>query len=107
MLLAAPIAFACDYPQRASVPNGNSATKDEMIAGQKAVKAYMAAMDEYLACIASEEEVAKAQIEDPSEEELQQRQLMLNKRHNAAVEEMEIVAANYNNAVRAYKAKAE
>ena len=107
LLFAAPAAFACDYPQRANVPNGQTATKDEMIAGQQSVKAYMAAIEEYLACIATDEETAIARLEDPSEEVLQQREQMLGKRHNAAVEEMEIVAAEFNNAVRAYKANAE
>jgi hypothetical protein len=107
LLFTAPAAFACDYPQRASFPDGQTATKDEMIAGQQSVKAYMAAMEEYLACIAADEETAIAQLEDPSKEVLQQRDQMLGKRHNAAVEEMEIVAAEFNNEVRAYKAKTE
>lgn len=107
LLLVAPAAFACDYPQRASVPDGQTASKDQMIEGQKSVKTYMAAMEAYLACLAADEEIAVAQLDDPSEEVLQQRQAMLGKRHNAAVEEMEIVAAEFNNEVRAYKAKAE
>ena len=107
LLFSAPAAFACDYPQRADVPDGQTATKDEMIAGQQSVKSYMAAMEEYLACIAADEETAIAQLENPGEEVLQQREQMLGKRHNAAVEEMEIVAAEFNNEVRAYKAKSE
>jgi len=100
-------AFACDYPMRADIPVGQSASKEEMIAGQKSVKAYMAAMDEYLACIESAENDAMAKLEDPSEEVLMQRHDMLAKKHNAAVEEMELVAAEFNNEVRSYKAKAE
>lgn len=107
LLFSTSAAFACDYPQRASFPDGQTATKDEMIAGQQSVKAYMAAMEEYLACIAADEEAAIAQMEDPAEGVLQQREQMLGKRHNAAVEEMEIVAAEFNNEVREYKAKAE
>ena len=107
LLFAAPAVFACDYPQRTDVPDGQTATKDEMIAGQQSVKAYMAAMEEYLACIAADEKAALGQLDDPSEEVLRQREQMLGKRHNAAVEEMEIVAAEFNNAVRAYKANAE
>ena len=34
MIFAAQGALACDYPQRIDVPNGATATKDEMIAGQ-------------------------------------------------------------------------
>ncbi len=56
---------------------------------------------------AADEKAALGQLDDPSEEVLQQREQMLGKRHNAAVEEMEIVAAEFNNAVRAYKANAE
>ena len=56
---------------------------------------------------ATDEEIAIAQLEDPGKEVLQQREQMLSKRHNAAVEEMEIVAAEFNNEVRAYKAQAE
>lgn len=107
LLLVAPATFACDYPQRASLPNGETATQEEMIAGQSSVKAYMAAMDEYLVCIAADEEMAVAQLDSPGDDELQQRDLMLSKRHNAAVEEMEIVAAEFNTQVRAYKAKAD
>ena len=107
LVFAAPAVCACDYPQRADVPDGQTATKGDMMAGQQSVKAYMAAMEEYLACIAADEEVATAQLEDPSEELLRQREQMLGKRHNAAVEEMEIVAAEFNVEVRAYKAQAE
>ena len=56
MLFAAPSALACDYPQRASVPDGATATKEEMISGQRDVKSYMAAMEAYLSCIESAEE---------------------------------------------------
>ena len=38
MIFAAQGALACDYPQRVDVPNGATATKDDMIAGQKGVK---------------------------------------------------------------------
>ncbi|MDH3546523.1 MAG: hypothetical protein OEN22_05460 [Gammaproteobacteria bacterium] len=103
----APLAFACDYPQRAQVPDGDSATKDEMIEGQKSVKAYMAAMEDYLACIEAEEKDAVAELEEAEPEELEQRQEMMTKKYNAAVEEMEIVAAQFNEQVRAYKGRSE
>ncbi len=107
LLLATSLAFACDYPQRAKVPDGNTATKEEMIEGQKAVKAYMAAMEDYLACIEAEEKADVAEMEEPEPELLAQRADMLNKKYNAAVEEMEIVAAQFNEEVRAYKGRAE
>lgn len=107
LLATSPAVFACDYPERADIVSGTTASKEEMIETQKAVKAYMAAMEEYLACIATEEEEAVAELEDPDEETLQQRQMLLAKKHNAAVEEMELVAAEFNEQVRLYKGREE
>lgn len=106
LLLAAPIAFACDYPDRANIIDGAAATKDEMIASQKSVKAYMAAMDEYLTCIEAEEKEAVVYLVSPEPGELERREDMLAKKYNAAIEEMEIVAAEFNEQVRAYKEQA-
>lgn len=103
----APVALGCDYPQRATIPNGVTATKEEMLAGQRAIKAYMAAMDEYLRCIDAEEKETQAAMSDISEEDRTVRSAALAKKHNAAVEEMELVAARFNEAVRAYKAQSE
>ena len=107
LALSTPLALACDYPQRVKVPNGATATKDEMITGQRAVKEYMASMDEYLACIDKEEKDTLATMPEISDEERMVRAEALVKKHNAAVEEMELVAARFNEEVRAYKAKAE
>lgn len=102
---AAPFAFACDYPQRADVPNGATATKDEMLAGQTAVKDYMTAMETYLACIEKEEQDTLATMPDITEDERASRDAALTKKYNAAVQEMELVAAQFNEEVRAYKAQ--
>ena len=103
MLLAAPVALACDYPQRAGVPDGATATKEEMINGQRDVKSYMAAMEEYLSCIESAEQETVAGKGDLDEDARQQRIAMFNKKYNAAVDEMNLVAAEFNIQVRAYK----
>lgn len=100
-------ALACDYPARAKIVNGTTATKDEMIASQKSVKAYLAAMDEYLACIDEEEKAARAELVEPDAQTILERQELLAKKHNAAVEEMEIVAAEFNEQVRAYKERSD
>ena len=107
LMFSTPLALACDYPQRVKIPNGATATKDEMIAGQRAVKDYMASMDEYLACIEKEEKDTLATLPELTDEEREVRASTLVKRHNAAVEEMELVAARFNEEVRAYKAKSE
>ena len=96
---------ACDYPSRVEVPDGATATKDQMISGQKAVKQYMADMESYLACL--EEQNAAAAVEGEDAEVTAQRSDLHVKRHNAAVEEMELLAARFNEQVRSYKARAE
>ena len=103
-----PVALACDYPERVSIPNGNSATKDEMVTGQKGVKKYMADMQEYIACIEEEEEEDeqnRAGIEEPDLIVEAQRDEILVKKHNAAIDDMEKVAARFNEEVRAYKTR--
>ncbi len=103
ILLLAQSALACDYPKRVDMPNGATAGKEAMIAGQKDVKAYMAAMDEYLSCIESEEAAAVLSLGDIDEDSTRQREEMFNKKYNAAVEQMNLVAEEFNVQVRAYK----
>lgn len=99
---ATSAAFACDYPARAELPNGATASKEEMLAGQRSVKDFMAAMEAYLSCIDTEEKDAVAALEI-SDEEKASREANFTKRYNAAVEEMELVAAKFNEEVRAYR----
>ena len=103
MLFVAQSAFACDYPSRVDMPDGVTASKEAMIAGQKAVKAYMASMDEYLSCIESEEAAAVVALGEIDEDTKRQREEMFNKKYNAAVEQMNLVAEEFNVQVRAYK----
>lgn len=105
VLFLAQASFACDYPQNVSLVNGNTATKEEMIATQAAVKKYVAEMETYLACIVDDEKSARALMSDIELEEEQQREEMLNKKYNAGVEQMERIAADFNTEVQAYKAR--
>lgn len=105
LVFAVQAAIACDYPERIQVPNGASATKEEMLAAQKTVKTYVADMEAYLDCILEEEKAARAAIEDLTPEVEQQREDMLTKKYNAAVDEMETVAARFNTEVQAYKSR--
>ena len=102
-LFSAPLVFACDYPQRVGVPDGTTATKEQMITGQRDIKEYLAAMDEYLACIEAAEQNTVAGLDETDEDAKQQRIEMFNKRYNAAVEEMNLVAEEFNVQVRMYK----
>lgn len=102
-LLIAPTAFACDYPARIDLPNGGTATKEDMLQGQRDVKKYVADMEAYLDCIVADEKIARSGIDNLQPEDEQQREDMLNKKYNAAVDEMETVAASFNAEVQAYK----
>ena len=103
LLAIAPIGFACDYPPRIDVPNGLSATKDDMLAGQKGVKEFVASMEEYLDCIVAEEKASRSDLDNLPAEDEQLREDMLNKKYNAAVDDMERVAATFNEAVQDYR----
>ena len=105
VLLGAHSALACDYPKRIIIPNGTTATKEDMLEGQRGVKKFVADMELYLECIVDTEKMARAQMEEISADDEQQREDLLNKKYNAAVDEMERVAAQFNVEVQAYRAK--
>ena len=91
----------CPYPMPLdNLPDGKSATNEEMMSAQADVKTYVADVEAYLQCL-TEELAALGEIAT-----LEQR-LIREKRHNAAVEVMNSVADTYNVAVREYKARQE
>ena len=92
----------CNYPKKIDVPNGAQASKDEMLEGQRAMKDYMADMNGYLDCIEAETIASIEEGEAP--EVTAERRRLLSEKHNAAVDEMERLAAEFNAQVRAYKA---
>ena len=104
-LLSSSIAFACDYPERPSIPDGSAASKDELIAAKNSVQDFMAKVDEYLNCIEGEEKVAVEEMDSPSEEVLQRREEMLNKKFDAANEEKALLGEQFNQQIRAYNTK--
>ena len=95
--LASSASVACEYPQKVEVPDGTTASEEQMITGQRAVKTYMAAMEEYLACLDKETDLEDEETSD------EQKAILVSK-HNAAVDEMESIAQAFNEQVRAYKA---
>jgi len=106
-LLSSSIAFACDYPERPSIPDGSAASKDELIAAKNSVQDYMAKVDEYLNCIEGDEKAAIEKMDSPSEEVLQRREEMLNKKFDAANEEKAMLGEQFNQQIRAYNAKVQ
>ena len=102
MALAQP-GLACDYPERVNVPNGTTASIDDMRAGMKDVERFKADMQTYLTCIVEEEKAARAALDDLQPEVEQQREEKLTMKYNAAVEDEERLVAAINAEIRAYK----
>ena len=88
-----------------TTPQGDSATRDEMVAGKKAVQTYIGNMESYLACIEAEEAQAMIALGDVDDETRKQRTDLFNKKYNAAVEEMNLVAEEFNIQLRAFNAR--
>ena len=75
-------AFGCERPAApSSIPDGASASKEDMLAAKKAVDAFKSGMEEYFTCEKSSSKISAAQ------------------------EELVKVADRFNVQVRAFKAK--
>jgi hypothetical protein len=97
LLSAGAASAACPYPSSPpQVPDGRVATNEQMMATQQGVQEYVAKVEAYLACLDQEVAALGGTMTDA------QKNLHV-QRHNAAVEEMEALAAKYNVEVRAYK----
>lgn len=106
LILSASLAIACDYPPAPKdLPNGSTASKEEMLAGVKLIKEYQENMATYLSCIEAEEVVAAQSLVDDDEEGKRQRKTMFDKKYNAAVDEQTRTVERFNVEIRAYKAK--
>lgn len=103
-LLLAQGALACDYPERVKdMPDGSTATRDDMIASKKAVETYISSMNAYLSCIEAEEAQAVISLGNLDDKAKSQRTRNFNKKYNAAVEEMNLVAEQFNIQLRAFR----
>jgi hypothetical protein len=105
--LATAAQAECNYPKSPSnLPDGNTATQEQMVEGMKTVKEYNGAVTAYLACL---EQEMNARVEaagpDAPAEQLEQIKAIHNKRHNAAVDELEQTAARFNEQVKTFKAR--
>lgn len=107
-LLAMATASAdCTYPKAPTgLPDGATATQDEMVEGMKQIKEYNNQVTAYLNCLETE---MNARIEaagaDAPAEQVEQIKAIHTKRHNAAVEELESNASRFNEQVKVYKAR--
>jgi len=106
--LAAVTASAdCTYPKSpAGLPDGATASQDEMVAGMKAIKEYNSAVTSYLNCLETEMNTRiEAAGPDAPADQVEQIKAIHTKRHNAAVEELESTASRFNEQVKVYKGR--
>jgi hypothetical protein len=103
---------ACTYPTAPDqIPDGNTATLEQMVAAQKAVREFDQAIGAYTACLKLESDAALAQVDsgqdDAKKKEAQKKELerMQVQKHNAAVEADEALAARFNEQLKVFKTK--
>jgi hypothetical protein len=102
---------ACVYPQAPqNFPNGTTATKEDMLAAQAAIKAYSSEVqDVYLGCLEKEKNDAIAALDSSDAEAYAQQKTAIEeihaKKHNAAVDEISAIAARWSEEIKAFNAK--
>ena len=105
-IFAAPLALACDYPAPPKdLPDGATATKDEMLAGVKTISAYQENMTTYLACIESDQVFALQGLAEDDEDGKKRSESNFDKKYNAAVEDQTRAVEQFNLEIRTYKAR--
>ena len=101
---------ACVYPQAPQTfPDGATAPKEDMVAGQGAIKTYASSVqDTYLPCLEKEKVDSIAKL-DAADEAYAQKKLALEeihaKKHNAALDELQAVADRWKEEIIEFKAR--
>ena len=112
--LSAGTAYAdCSYPPPPDhLPDGNTATLQEMVDAQKAVKEYDKAINAYVACIQLERNDATAKLAKPGDKPTAEQKKAMDdmerveiQKHNAAIDQLQSIADRFNEQVKVYKAK--
>jgi len=102
ILLAVALAYAASLPAHADcvlppapskIPDGSTATQQEMVTAMNTMKEYNGDVDTYTKCL--EFEAKQNRLSHADEERM----------HNAAVDTLQKVAAKFNEQVRTFKAK--
>lgn len=98
IFLARAAFAACEMPSLVtSIPDGATATEEQLLAVQERIRAYVAAMDRYIAC--QNEEMSQSGP-DASSEYL----VLMTNRIEAAREEVDTIATRFNDQVDAFRA---
>lgn len=107
LLISASLHARCLYPQDVVIPDGTTASYEEMNNAQAAVKQYMADMEAYLDCLERQEANAQLQqqamVTDPTLTMTNTTNIPLERERNSALNAMEEMATRFNEQVRAFK----
>ena len=97
----------CTYPRSPDTPpDGNTATKDQMIAAKHDFDRYNGEMNSYLDCLKLQmDSAAPKDPKKPTADEKKQSAILVQK-NNAAVDELQAVVGRFNEQLKIYKAKA-
>jgi hypothetical protein len=115
LVVATQASAACTYPKTPEkIPDGSKATKEEMIAGMKSMRAYNDLIKQYTDCLKSDHDAAVAKIDaspaaDKSaqaKKDAQKADLdkVLAQKNDAAVDEASAVTGRFNEQIKAFNA---
>jgi hypothetical protein len=101
----------CTYPRAPDAPpDGNTATKDQMIAAKHDFDRYNGEMNSYLDCLKLEMDAAApkdpTKLTPDEKKKADAQQKVLVQKNNAAVDELQAVVGHFNEQLKIYKAKA-
>ncbi len=106
-LAAASAHAACIYPRAPEhIPDGKTATEEEMIVAHKAVTQFNEDVAAYNACL-DMEMLSYEQSGQFDQARLLELRAMQAKKNNAAVDEVQTIADQFNEQLRIYKARSK
>ena len=101
---------ACTYPKAPDTPpDGNTATRDQMIAAKHDFDRYNSEMNAYLDCIKMEMDTVpkdKSKLSADEKKKADEQEKMLVQKNNAAVDELQANVGKFNEQLKIFKAKA-
>jgi len=100
----------CIKPDQPQLPDGATASMEDMLAGQKSVKTFQSSNVEYMKCLEDTFKAAEAKVKEGADgtkeavESAQKTYTEAVEAYNAAVSSEEAVAGQFNTEIREYKA---
>ena len=104
LVSAASVADDCTAPQTPALPDAKTASEEQMLAGQKAIKEFQAANSAFRACLEPKLSAAELEsISDSESEKIDATLKLLNEDYNNSVSEEEALAESWSSKLREYK----